>query len=91
MTQVSCDFFYVEAQSICGNGIREATEQCDDGNTNNNDSCSNICRTAVCGNNIREGSEQCDIGDNNGKQGSPCTIQCLNAGASSVCGNGVRE
>lgn len=28
---------------ICGNGIPEAGEQCDDGNTNNNDSCSAQC------------------------------------------------
>lgn len=28
---------------ICGNGIVEAGEQCDDGNTNNNDACSNAC------------------------------------------------
>ncbi len=62
VTQVSCDFFFVKAQaSICGNGIREGAEQCDDGNTNNNDACSNSCRTPVCGNGVREGSEQCDL------------------------------
>lgn len=91
ITQVSCDFFYAKVTSICGNGVKETTEQCDDGNTNNNDGCSNSCRTPVCGNGVREGSEQCDIGANNGKAGSPCTAQCLNAGVASVCGNGVRE
>jgi cysteine-rich repeat protein len=92
VTQVSCDFFYVKAAtSICGNSIREWAEQCDDGNTNNNDACSNACRTPACGNGVREGSEQCDIGTNNGQSGSPCTSQCLNAGATSVCGNGLRE
>ena len=29
---------------ICGNGIVESGEQCDDGNTVNRDSCSNTCR-----------------------------------------------
>ncbi len=29
--------------AACGNGIKEGTEQCDDGNTNNNDSCNNLC------------------------------------------------
>jgi cysteine-rich repeat protein len=27
----------------CGNGVMEAGEACDDGNTNNNDACSNTC------------------------------------------------
>lgn len=91
VTQISCDFFYAKATSICGNAIKEGTEQCDDGNTNNNDGCSSSCRTPVCGNAIREGSEQCDVGTNNGKPGSPCTSQCLNAGATATCGNGLRE
>lgn len=30
---------------ICGNGIREGNEQCDDGNLRSGDGCSNICRT----------------------------------------------
>lgn len=29
--------------AICGNGIREGNEQCDDGNTQNGDGCSEIC------------------------------------------------
>lgn len=37
--------------AICGNGILEsiANEQCDDGNTNNNDGCDNNCRLATTG------------------------------------------
>jgi len=31
---------------VCGNGVVEGTEQCDDGNTNNADACSNTCRLA---------------------------------------------
>jgi len=31
------------ADSICGNGIAEATEQCDDGNLDDTDSCTNLC------------------------------------------------
>ncbi|MEO6775700.1 MAG: DUF4215 domain-containing protein [Kofleriaceae bacterium] len=30
----------------CGNGVVEAGEQCDDGNTNNNDACTNACKLA---------------------------------------------
>jgi cysteine-rich repeat protein len=33
-----------ECGQHCGNGIRENTEQCDDGNTVTNDACSNTCQ-----------------------------------------------
>ena len=32
---------------VCGNGVPEPGEQCDDGNTNNTDACSNSCMTNV--------------------------------------------
>ena len=35
-----------DCQPTCGNGVVEGTEQCDDGNNNNNDGCSNQCRAA---------------------------------------------
>jgi len=39
-------------------------EQCDDGNTNNNDDCTNYCRDATCGDgftrNEQAGTEECD-------------------------------
>jgi cysteine-rich repeat protein len=51
----------------CGNGtIDNATEQCDDGNTNDNDACTNDCKTAFCGDGIvRTGVEECDDGNTN--------------------------
>lgn len=30
---------------VCGNGVPEAGEQCDDGNTNNGDGCNSACQT----------------------------------------------
>ncbi len=49
---------------VCGNGIVEFPEECDDGNTNNNDGCTNECRENVCGDgNKWEGVEECDDGD----------------------------
>jgi len=36
-----------DCQPICGNGVKEGTEQCDDGNQVNTDACSNTCTTNV--------------------------------------------
>ncbi|GEM_PF-3087554 len=33
---------------ICGNGVKEGTEECDDGNTINGDGCSSICKIEKC-------------------------------------------
>lgn len=94
VSHLECGFFYAKApvvvpQIICGDGKKEGTEQCDDGNTNNNDGCSNACRLPVCGNGIREGNEECDDGNN--RNGDACTSLCRNAGVNSICGNGIRE
>ena len=32
---------------MCGNGVREGTEQCDDGNQNNTDACRNNCTSTI--------------------------------------------
>jgi cysteine-rich repeat protein len=32
-----------DCHPVCGNGVVEMGEQCDDGNTNNNDACTNTC------------------------------------------------
>lgn len=34
-------------EGVCGNGILEGVEQCDDGNTNQFDACNNTCFTAL--------------------------------------------
>jgi cysteine-rich repeat protein len=36
----------------CGNGRQDPGEECDDGNKNDNDDCTNDCRRAVCGDGI---------------------------------------
>lgn len=74
VTHLECGFFYAPVQAVCGNGKTEGTEQCDDGNTNNSDACSNACKNAVCGNGIREGAEQCDDGNQNNTD--TCTTAC---------------
>ncbi|MFA7681635.1 MAG: DUF4215 domain-containing protein [Candidatus Peribacteraceae bacterium] len=46
---------------VCGNGMMEANEECDDGNTSNDDACLNICRRASCGDgHLWEAVEQCE-------------------------------
>ena len=41
-------------------------EQCDDGNTIDNDGCSSVCLKECCGNGIVEEGEECDVGLNRG-------------------------
>ena len=69
---------------VCGDGVVEDPEQCDDGNDIDTDACTNECKDAVCGDGIvRDGVEECDDGnifDNDG-----CTNECKNA----VCGDGI--
>jgi cysteine-rich repeat protein len=71
---------------VCGDGSKNAGEDCDDGNTVSGDGCSAICVIesggAVCGNNVKEGNEQCD--DGNTVNGDGCSSTCRNE-TSSAC------
>lgn len=60
---------------ICGNGIRELNEHCDDMNRDNTDGCNNICEFPFCGNGVTERGEECD--DNNVMDGDGCSSCCL--------------
>ncbi len=74
----------------CGNAIVESGEQCDDGNKNDTDGCSNDCEvvtpipfdgeqsvgsTAVCGNGTLDSGEACD--DRNTANGDGCSSLCV--------------
>ncbi|MDQ5970979.1 MAG: hypothetical protein QG603_756 [Patescibacteria group bacterium] len=49
---------------VCGNGVPESGEQCDDGNLDNTDACLNSCLNWSCGDGyVRAGTETCDDGN----------------------------
>lgn len=88
-----------EGGGVCGNGKIESGEQCDDGNTNDNDGCSSSCQiesgwscsgqpsscSPICGDGEVKGNEQCDLGSNNGQSGSCCTSTCKFVSSGTVC------
>jgi cysteine-rich repeat protein len=67
----------------CGNGAEELGEDCDDGNQDPGDSCTNDCTEARCGDGaVHVGQEECD--DGNDIPDDTCD-DCRNP----VCGDGV--
>ncbi len=67
--------------SVCGDGIVEGPEECDDANGDNTDSCVS-CRNATCGDGfIQSGVEECDDGNSDETDGcAACKIP--------TCGDG---
>ncbi|NVB78110.1 MAG: DUF4215 domain-containing protein [Kofleriaceae bacterium] len=64
---------------VCGNGVVEDGETCDDGNTWGGDGCSSSCQPeSRCGNGIVEDGETCDDGNTWSGDGcsSMCTCEC---------------
>lgn len=65
---------------VCGDGVKQGTEQCDDGNLENNDGCSAECQEEYqssnkCGNGWTDPGEQCD--DGNSAVGDGCNNSCI--------------
>lgn len=76
---------------LCGNGVPEGEEECDDGNTNNGDACVS-CNTARCGDGFRQtGIEVCDDGDGVNSDDYTGTAHCNATCSANVvyCGDGV--
>jgi cysteine-rich repeat protein len=70
--------------TVCGNGLREVGEDCDDGNQDPTDGCTAACKVASCGDGtVQAGVEECD--DGNFSETDACTNQCKNA----FCGDGL--
>jgi len=49
---------------VCGDGFKQAGEECDDGDNNNDNACLNNCKLR-CGNKVLDSGEACDDGNAN--------------------------
>lgn len=79
---VSYEQFCLSA--TCGDGLSDAREQCDDGNTDDGDACVDGCVRARCGDGFTlAGTESCDDGN------LVDTDACLTTCAAATCGDGV--
>ena len=72
---------------VCGNGKVEVGEQCDDGNPDDADGCTNACTLPVCGDAIVQAGhgEECDDGNYVDFDG------CSNACRDPRCGDGILQ
>ncbi|RME28932.1 MAG: DUF4215 domain-containing protein [Deltaproteobacteria bacterium] len=69
----------------CGNGMLETWEACDDGNTDPEDDCTELCRRNVCGDlRLRRGTELCEY--LTALEPGDCRYDCGQDVA--LCGNG---
>ena len=68
---------------VCGNGVVEPGEECDDGNLTNGDGCDANCTLTRCGNGVQSPGEACDDGNQNDRDA------CKNDCTLNVCGDGV--
>jgi len=68
-----------DAGPVCGNGVVEGSEGCDDANSIETDGCRNECFIGICGDLIvRTKTEDCDLGQDNG--GDECSRDCTRVG-----------
>ncbi len=70
--------------AICGDGVRNTYEQCDNGSANSDtaDACRTDCTLPRCGDGIVDSSEQCDDGPSGSKR---CTTSCTFVPPSGGC------
>ncbi|HJQ84616.1 MAG TPA: proprotein convertase P-domain-containing protein, partial [Candidatus Binatia bacterium] len=67
--------------AVCGDGVLDAGESCDDGNGADGDGCDSNCTPTGCGNGVQSAGENCD--DGNQADGDACPATCRTA--ESVC------
>lgn len=81
------------ATSVCGDGVVEGAETCDDGNSIDEDECTNACQQAACGDGIVGPGEECDDGGASMTCDADCTeVACgdgeINEAAGEACDDG---
>ncbi len=81
-TDVTMEQYLYVLEDLCGNGVVDPGEGCDDGNEDDFDECDNDCRLATCGDGIPTGLEECDDGNASNRD------DCLNSCVSQLCGDG---
>ena len=75
--------------AICGDGLLDLSEQCEDSNRDNGDGCDSSCFSEVCGDlQLHPTLEECD--DGNLVNGDGCSASCTTE-TGPVCGNGLLE
>jgi len=67
----------------CGDGVPDAGETCDDGDADNDDSCTELCLLPACGDGFEQTGETCDDGD--ADNDDECTQLC----EPPACGDGL--
>lgn len=77
------------ADTTCGNGMLDGTEECDDGPLNDDmspDQCRRDCRRPRCGDGTKDDAEACDNGAlNSGEHSDACREDC----SAARCGDAV--
>ena len=84
-----CSWDCTRKVGVCGDGIKECWEECDDGNRNDCDGCDGVCREELvtgCGDGKVCPPEMCDDGNN--IDGDGCSSDCL---STERCLNGVKD
>ncbi|MEZ4364884.1 MAG: ABC transporter substrate-binding protein [Kofleriaceae bacterium] len=71
---------------VCGDGVRDPAEGCDDGNALDGDGCARDCVSdEQCGYGVRDVGEPCDDGNDVDAD------ECRNACVLPACGDGIRD
>lgn len=74
------------APAVCGDGVPQKGEECDDGNQEDADGCSSTCELPRCGDGIVHNREDCDNGkENSDTAPNACRTNCT----THRCGDGV--
>ena len=71
------------AEGVCGDGLVDPGEECDDGNDIANDNCALACKLPACGDGILSPGEACE--DGNLLENDSCTHLCTLP----ACGDGL--